>query len=269
MTSTPAIILITGASEGIGRALALRYAKEGARLGIAARNAVRLDELAKEIVALGAPAPAVFAGDLAREADCRQAVELTVKTFGGLDTLVNNAGITMWATFEETTDPGLIAKVMEVNYYSVAYCTLHALPHLKKSRGRIVAVSSLAGVIGVPGHVIYGASKHAIHGFINSLRIELEPAGVSCTIVAPDFVVTEIHNRGLRGDGKAMQKRLDPKKFMSADTCAGLMKDGIERRDRLLMTSPRGRLAAKMRDLIPGAILDKIAARGAKKGALH
>lgn len=261
-------VLVTGASEGIGRALALRLAKDGAKLTLAARNRVRLEDLAKECAALGAPLPAIFVGDLAKAEDCKQAVDAAVNRFGGLDALVNNAGITMWADFKDVTDPALIARVMEVNYYSVAYCTFYALPHLKKSRGRLVGVSSMAGIIGVPGHSIYGASKHAIHGFLNSLRIELAGSGVSVTIVAPDFVVTEIHNRGLTGSGEAMAKRLDAAKFMSAETCAGLMYTAIWRRDRLLMTSARGKLAAKVRDLIPG-ILDRLAANGAKKGGLH
>ena len=261
-------VLVTGASEGIGRALALRFAADGAKLTLAARNRARLEDLAAAIVALGAPLPAVFAGDLSRADDCRLAVEASIAAFGGLDVLVNNAGVTMWADLADVTDAGLIAYIMAVNYYSCAYCTFFALPHLKKSRGRLVGVSSLAGLIGVPGHSIYGASKHAIHGFLDSLRIELRGSGVSVTIVAPDFVVTEIHHRGLRGDGQAMGKRLDAAKHMSASACAALMHRAIARRDRLLMTSARGRLASKVRDLIP-AWLDRIAARGARAGGLH
>lgn len=263
------VVLITGASEGIGRALAKRFAPTGAKLALAARNEARLAELAAECRAAGAAEALVLKCDVSQLADCRSIIDRTVAELGGLDVLINNAGITMWAAFEETRDPTLIAKVMDVNYLSCAYCTHFALPHLRRSKGRIVAVSSIAGLIGVPGHAIYGASKHAIHGFINSLRIELDGSGVSCTIVAPDFVVTEIHQRGLRGDGSAMKKRLDASRHMSADACAELMFAAITRRDRQLITSFRGRLAAFARDLIPGSILDRIAASQAKKSALH
>lgn len=261
-------VLITGASEGIGRALAKRFAATGAKLALAARNRERLETLVAECKAAGAADAVALVADVTKADDCRSIVERTVREFGALDVLVNNAGITMWAQFEELKDPTLIGKLIDVNFLSVAYCTHFALPHLKKSEGRLVAVSSLAGLIGVPGHAIYGASKHAIHGFMNSLRIELEPQKVSCTIVAPDFVVTEIHDRGLRGDGTPMRKRLDARRFMSADACAQLMLTAIERRDRLLLTSVRGRLAALARDLIPGRLLDRIAAIQARKSAL-
>src|SRR5690606_17729775 len=128
--------------------------------------------------------------------NCAKVIEAAANHFGGIDVLVNNAGITMWADFEDTKDPALIEHVMRVNYLSCAWCTYFALPYLKKSRGHIVGVSSIAGIVGVPGHAIYGASKHAVHGFLNSLRVELKPYGIGVTVVAPDFVITEIHFRG-------------------------------------------------------------------------
>jgi short-subunit dehydrogenase len=258
------VVIITGASEGIGRALAKCFARDGARLVLAARNEERLRELTVECKALGAAGALALKVDVTRSVDCRMMVERTIAEFGQLDILVNNAGITMWAKFSDMTDPSLASKVMDVNFMSSVYGTYFALPHLIKTRGRLVVVSSLAGLIGVPGHSVYGASKHALHGFINSLRIEVAPAGVSCTIVAPDFVVTEIHDRGLAADGKKMGRRLDPKRYMSAETCAELIHSGVMARKRLVLTSLRGHLAARFRDWIPNWIADRLVSRHAK-----
>jgi short-subunit dehydrogenase len=259
------VVILTGASEGIGRALALQIAEPGLQIVICGRNAARLDDLKKALEAKGAGCITV-AGDLAERSECQRAVETAVKTYGRIDTLINNAGITMWANFEDTTDPSLIEHVMRVNFLSAANCTHYALPYLIKSRGRIAAVASIAGILGVPGHAIYGASKHAMMGFFNSLRVELKAKGVSVTMIAPDFVKTEIHMRGLDASGKAMGKRIDDKN-MSAGDCARLMAKAISKRQRLLITSARGKLAYTVRDLLPG-LVDIVSLRSVKSHSL-
>jgi short-subunit dehydrogenase len=259
------VIVITGASEGIGRALALQVAAEGAKLVLAGRNAARLDDCAHACRSAGAEA-CTFAGDLSDAGVCGRLINFAVESFGRIDTLINNAGITMWAMFQDTSDPALIQKVMQTNFMSAAYCTHFALPHLKKSQGRIAAVASLAGILGVPGHTIYGASKHAMFGFFNALRLELKEHKVSVTMVAPDFVRTEIHVRGLDANGEAMGKRL-PEHHMSAEACAAMIRKAVFRRQRQVITSARGNLAFIMRDLIPW-LVDAITARSVKKNSL-
>jgi NAD(P)-dependent dehydrogenase (short-subunit alcohol dehydrogenase family) len=187
-------VLITGASEGIGRALALALAGHAAQLVLAARSAPRLEELAAECSALGAQVEAVPT-DVAQPAACVRCVERAVARFGGLDVLVNNAGITMWSRFEAITDLSVFEQLLAVNVMGSVRLTAAALPHLKASRGLIVAVASIAGLTGVPERTGYAASKHAMVGFFESLRIELRDSGVDVTIIAPDFVISQIHRR--------------------------------------------------------------------------
>lgn len=260
------VVVVTGASEGIGRAFCLELAAGRPKLVLAARNEARLNDVARQCQERGAQV-LVVPTDVTLVEDCKRLIDKTVAVFGGVDVLVNNAGITMWANFDETSDVSLVKRVMAVNFHSVAYCTHFALPYLKRSQGRLVGVASLAGLIGVPGHSIYGASKHAIFGFLNSLRIELAAYGVSVTIISPDFVATELHQRGLRGDGSLMQQRLDTRRYMPPDECAHLMVSAIARRKRQLVTSPRGKLAAFARDLVPG-LVDRIVSWQAHKSQL-
>ena len=154
---------------------------------LAARDAARLEEVAAECRARGAEA-LVVPTDVESEDACRNLIDRTVERFGGIDVLVANAGRTMWARLDEMQDLSLYEELMRTNYFGAVYPTFHALPHLKKSRGRIVVVSSVAGLTGVPERTGYSATKHALFGFFESLRIELQDTGVTVTMVAPDFV---------------------------------------------------------------------------------
>jgi NAD(P)-dependent dehydrogenase (short-subunit alcohol dehydrogenase family) len=182
-------IVVTGASQGIGKALCLALAPQRPRLVLAARDAARLEEVAAACRAAGAET-LVVATDVTSSDQCRRLVERTVEAFGGLDVLVNNAGASMMARFDEIADLAIYERLMQVNYLGCVYPTHFALPHLKKSRGQIVVMSSLAGLTGVPTRTGYAASKHAVFGFFDSLRIELEESGVSVTVVAPYFVLS-------------------------------------------------------------------------------
>ncbi len=253
-------VLITGASTGIGRALALELAQRGAQLALNARDADRLGETAGRCAAAGTAVLAV-PGDVTRPEDCRAMVARTVERFRTLDALVNNAGMTMWARFDALTDLAPLERLLAVNYLGAAYTTAAALPYLKNSRGLIVAVASIAGLTGVPERTGYAASKHALVGFCESLRIELRGSGVDVTIVAPDFVKSELHKGALGADGRPLGvSPMDEPHIMTSEQCARLIVRAMSRRQRLLITSRRGRLGRWAR-LVAPALVDRIAAR--------
>ncbi len=253
-------ILITGASEGIGRALALELASDCPRLTLVARNRERLESLAEQCRQLGAEVCTVGA-DLANEQECLHAVNQGLARFGTLDILVNNAGITMWSRFDAIADFNVFEQIMRVNFLGAVHCTRAALPALKVSGGLIVAVASLAGLNGVPERTAYAASKHAMVGFFESLRIELAGSGVAVTIVAPDFVVSEIHRRAIGPGGQPLgHSPMNEPSIMTAERCARMMRSALARRQRLLITSLRGRFGRFVKPLLP-QLMDRIAAR--------
>jgi NAD(P)-dependent dehydrogenase (short-subunit alcohol dehydrogenase family) len=258
------VVLISGASEGIGRALALALAPERPRLALNARNVARLEEAALECRARGAEVLTV-PGDVSRREDCTALVARTVERFGQLDALVNNAGITMWSRFDAVRDFGMFERLLAVNYLGAVYLTAAALPHLKRSRGLIVAVASIAGLTGVPERTGYAASKHALVGFFESLRIELRGSGVDITIVAPDFVLSEIHRRAAGPDGRPLgESPMQEPRLMTAQQCAQRIIKAMRRRPRLLITSARGRFGRWARILVPG-LVDAMAARAIRE----
>jgi short-subunit dehydrogenase len=257
-------VLITGASEGIGRALALTLAAQGADLVLAARSSERLQEAAAACAALGAQVAAVVT-DVAQPGDCVHCVAQALARFGRLDILVNNAGITMWARFDEISDFSVYERLLAVNVLGSVHMTAAALPHLKAARGLLVAVASIAGLTGVPERTGYAASKHAMVGFFESLRIELRGSGVDVTIIAPDFVVSQIHRRAIGADGAPLgHTPMDEDRIMSAEACAALIAGAMRRRQRLLVTSVRGRFARWARLIVPG-LVDRLSARAIRE----
>ncbi len=260
------VVVVTGASEGIGRALCLELAPQRPKLVLAARNETRLHELAEQCQEVGAQT-LVVPTDVTDEAACKNLIDKTVDHFRGIDALVNNAGGTMWARFEEVSDLSIFEGLMKLNYMSGVYCTYHALPHLKDARGILVAVSSLAGMSGVPCRTAYAATKHAQFGFFDSLRIELDGTGVDVVMIAPDFVVTQIHKRALDGKGQALgESPLQENKVMSAQECAALIVDAMTHRRRLVLGSFRGKLGRWLKLVYPKAI-DTIAKRAIDSGS--
>jgi short-subunit dehydrogenase len=257
-------IILTGASEGIGRALALELASRRARLALAARDRDRLESLAQECRLRGGEAIAVPT-DIANEQDCDWLVQEAVKSFGGLDVVVHNAGITMWSRFDALEDFEIFETLLRVNYLGPVHLTAHALPHLKQSKGLIVAVASLAGLTGVPERSGYAASKHAMIGFFDSLRIELAESGVDVSVVAPDFVVSEIHKRAIGPDGQPLgSSPMQQSKIMTAAACATRIVRAIEKRERLVLMSARGKLGRWLKLLAP-SVIDRIAARAIRQ----
>jgi short-subunit dehydrogenase len=265
MPNAQQVVIVTGASEGIGRALCLVLAERKDRIVLAARNEGRLAQVAEECRARGAEV-LVVPTDVTGKEDCRALVEATRSGFGRIDTLVNNAGMSMWSRLDEIADLDLFETLMRVNYLGCVYLTYYALPELKKSRGRIVAVASLAGITGVPTRTGYAASKHAVFGFFDSLRIELSGTGVSVTVVAPDFVVSEIHRRALGPDGQPLvDSPMQEAKIMTADECARMIVNAMDRRRRLVIGSFRGRVGRFVRLLAPG-LIDRIATKAIREG---
>ena len=262
-TFTDKVIVVTGASEGIGRELCLALAPQAPRLVLAARNQARLEELKTEIEKLGAQA-LVVPTDVTDQDACRNLIATTVGHWQQIDALVNNAGVTMWTTLEEMTDLTIFERLMRLNYFGSVFCTYYALPYLKKTRGRIVAVSSVAGLAGLPTRTAYAASKHAMFGFFDSLRIELHGTGVTVTMIAPDFILSQMHRRALGPDGLPLGRSpLQPEKIMTAQQCAGLIVPAMEKRQRLLLTSTRGKTMRWLKLFFP-KFVDNVAAKAIK-----
>ena len=252
------VTVVTGASEGIGRALCLALAPQKPKLVLAARNEERLNALKEEIEAIGGQAM-VVPTDVTREEACKNMIQSAVSVWGGIDILVNNAGRTMWTTLEDLKDTAIIEQLIRVNYLGAAYCTYYALRYLKASKGRIVTISSIAGLNGVPTRTAYSASKHALFGFFDSLRIELLGTGVTVTMIAPDFVLSEMHRRAFGSDGKPLgTSPMQEEKIMIAEECAAMIVRAIENRERVLITSSRGKLGRWIKMFAPG-LIDNIA----------
>jgi short-subunit dehydrogenase len=259
------VVVITGASIGIGRELALQMASQGASLALAARNQEQLETVAAKCIERGGQAIAV-AADVADQAQAENLIRRSVEAFGRIDILVNNAGISMWSLFEQVEAMRVFEQIMQVNFMGSVYCTHFALPYLKASRGQLVAISSLAGKTGVPTRSGYAASKHAMVGFFDSLRIELAQDGVSVTLVYPGFVLTEIRLRALTGDGSQLgYEPVQEKGAMTAEVCAALILPAIARRKRELVMTPRGKIGQWLKLLAP-SLVDRIAHNAIEKG---
>jgi NAD(P)-dependent dehydrogenase (short-subunit alcohol dehydrogenase family) len=238
-------------------------------VALAARSAGELDAAAEECRAAGAAAGAravAVPTDVAVEAECRALVERAVAEFGRLDALVCNAGVSMWARFDALADLRGLERIMQVNYFGAVYCTAAALPHLKRSRGRLVAVSSLTGKTGVPTRTGYAASKHAMAGFFDSLRIELADEGVSVTVVYPGFVATGVRRHAFGADGRPLAASpVREGEVMTAEECARRTLRAAARRERELVMTARGRVGQWLKLVAPG-LTDAIARRAIERG---
>jgi len=257
-------VFLTGASRGIGREMALQLAQSGARLALMGRNQVDLERTADACRERGAGV-VVVPGDVAVEEGCAAAVRRAREEFGGLDTLIVNAGISMLSLFEDMEDLAPLERVLKVNYLGAVYCTHYALPSLVASRGRVVAVSSLTGLTGVPTRTGYAASKHAMRGFFDSLRIEIEGHGVSVTVAYPGFVDTGIRERAV-GEGPGRPAGPRAGRVMTASECATRILRGAARRRREVVMTGKGR-AGRWLKLVAPRTVDRLAARSVGFGA--
>lgn len=252
-------IVITGASDGIGAEMARQLAqKQGAQVALvlASRNEALLAEVAAACAGLGAQT-LVVRTDVSVEADCRALIARTLERFGRIDALINNAGLSAQALFEDVKAGDLewYQRLMTVNLWGSVWCTHAALPHLKASRGSIVAVSSLAGLIGVPGRTAYSATKFAMTGFFEALRAELKSAGVSVTTAYPGVVSTQIRYRGFNAAGQpAGASGLKEDDAMSVEECARLIIDGMQRRQREVVMTAKGKLGRWLKLIAPARV---------------
>ena len=257
-------ILITGASSGIGAELARQFAAQGAKLALAARRADRLESVAEACRAAGGEAVPIVA-DVTEPAQCQAMVEQAIGAWGGLDVLVVNAGFSMWARFDEITDITLADRMIRVNVLGAIYATYYALSHLKESRGQIIVVSSLTGKAGVPTRTLYSASKHALHGFFDSLRIELMNDGVGVTIVCPGFVSTELQYYAADGTPMPESPRANATDSMPVEECVRIIIRAAAQRKREEVMTATGKIAAYLRPFFP-ALIDGIALRKIEAG---
>jgi len=250
------VILITGASSGIGEALAIEAASRGAKIMLAARNIEKLRLLAEELQSKGAEVHFAKA-DVSREADCENLIAETLKYFQKIDVLINNAGISMRALFNDA-DLKVIKQVMDTNFWGTVYCTKYALPHLLKQKGSVSAVSSVGGLNGLPGRTGYSASKFAIRGFMESLRIENLHNGLHVLMAYPGFTASNIRNTALLADGSQQgESPRNEAKMMTADAVAHHILNAIEKRKRTILLTNTGKLTVFLNKFWP-KLADKL-----------
>jgi short-subunit dehydrogenase len=258
------VFIITGASDGIGAELALQLAGSGHRLVLAARNEAALQQVAEQCQRESGRA-IVMRTDVTVEDDCRRLVERALEAYGRIDVLVNNAGISMHARFDEITDWSTFERLWRVNCMGTVNCTRFAWPYLlanpNRRGGQIVGINSLAGRTGVPGRTTYCASKFAQAGFLEALRIEAAEHGIAVTVVYPGVVATETRRKGLNGRGEpAGVSMLDERNAMPVEQCARQIERAIERRQRELVMTAKGRFGLWAKLVAPGWV-DKLARR--------
>ncbi|MDQ1812314.1 SDR family oxidoreductase [Massilia sp. CCM 9210] len=261
------VIVITGSSDGIGAEVARQLAARGGAgvaLVLAARNGAMLEAVAGQCQSLGAQTLCVPT-DVSVQAECIALIGAAVARFGRIDALINNAGRSAHALFEDVQDLGWYEDLMRVNLWGSVWCTHAALAHLKATRGSIVAVSSLSGLVGVPGRTAYAATKFAMAGFFESLRAELKGAGVSVTTAYPGVVITQIRHRGYNAAGQQLGKSsLNEEGAMSVEECARLIVDGMERRKREVVMTAKGKVGRFLKLVAPG-IIEKLALAAVKE----
>lgn len=249
------VVVITGASSGIGRALAKEFASKGARLSLGARRTELLEELQSELTTAEI---LICKTDVGQEDDCRKLIEDTVRHYGQIDVLINNAGISMRALFEDV-DLKVIRQLMDVNFYGTVCCTKYALPYLLKTKGSLVGVISIAGYVGLPGRTGYSASKFAIRGFLDTIRIENLKKGLHVLVAAPGFTTSEVRKVALTNDGTQQgETPRNEDKMMSAEECARHIVNAVEKRKReLILTFVEGKLTVFLGKFFP-SLLDKL-----------
>ncbi|OCX53563.1 short chain dehydrogenase [Mucilaginibacter sp. PPCGB 2223] len=251
------IIVITGASSGIGKAMAEEFAKRGANLVLGARQYVALCELGQNLEKqYGIQAVAVQC-DVTVENDCKFLISQGLITFKRIDILINNAGISMRSLFKDA-DLEVLKRLMDVNFWGTVYCTKYALPAITQNQGSVVGVSSIAGYKGLPGRTGYSASKFAMNGFLDSLRVENLKTGVHVMTACPGFTASNIRNTALTANGSQQsESSMDENKMMSAEAVAKLIADGVEARKRTIVMTTQGKLTVLLSKFFP-ALLDKM-----------
>lgn len=245
------VVVITGASSGIGRACAQVFAAQGARVVLAARRNHVLQDLKKEIEDGGGKAEAVVC-DVTKIDDCESLIRTAVDKFGQIDMLISNAGISMRANFEEL-DLEVIKRLMDTNFYGAVYCTKFALPYLLKQKGTVIGISSITGRTPLPGRTGYVASKHAMDGFFNTLRLENMKKGLNVMVVHPGFTSSEIRLHALNEQAEPQgETPRDEERMMSSERVAWHIARAAYRRERDLVLTPQGKIMVWLHKNFPG-----------------
>ncbi len=250
------IIVITGASSGIGKACAVEFAARGARVVLGARSIVELTTLEDYIKSQGGEAFSVKT-DVRNFDDCKNLIDKTIEKYGKMDILINNAGISMRSTFEDL-DLSVIKEVMDTNFYGAVYCTKLALPYLLKQKGTVIGISSISGLTPLPGRTGYCASKYALDGFLNTLRMENIKKGLNVLLVHPGFTSSNIRKSALTHNGMPQNETpRDEKKMMSSERVAHSIAEATYKRYRDLILTNQGKLVVWLYNISPG-LTDRI-----------
>ena len=245
------VVVITGASSGIGRALAEEMAKRGANVVLGARQYVTLCEITAQLEGKYAIKALAVQADVSKESDCEFLIQQALVAFGKIDVLINNAGISMRALFNDL-DLSVLKNLMDVNFWGTVYCTKYALPEILKTKGSVVGVSSIAGYRGLPGRTGYSSSKFAMNGFMEAMRTELLKTGVHIMVACPGFTTSNIRVAALAKDGEAHgETSMEEGKMMTAEEVAHRIANGIFSRKRTLIMTRQGKLTVWLNKLFP------------------
>ena len=251
---TDKVVAITGGTDGIGKSLVEALIKRGAKIATCGRNQDKLYSLQ---VQNASKSLHIVVADVSNEQDCKKFIDSTIETFGGIDILINNAGISMRALVKDT-DMATLKKVMDINFWGTVYCTKFALNEIIKSKGTIVGVSSIAGYRGLPGRSGYSASKHAVNGWLEALRTELIDTGVNVMWVCPGFTASNIRNMALNEEAKPHgESPMDEAKMMTSEECAKHIIKSIEKRKRTLVLTFTGKQTVLLNKFFP-KLADKL-----------
>jgi len=247
-------VIITGASSGIGLALAKLYLQKGWNVTLGARRSEPMNEVCKSF---SADKYMTVQTDVTHVADCENLIHKTVDKFGRIDCLINNAGISMRARFNDV-EVDVLKKVMDVNFWGAVYCTKAALPHIKDTKGSVAGIGSIAGFRGLPARTGYSASKFALNGFLESLRTEELKTGVHVLTACPGFTASNIRKKALIQDGSQQgESPRQEQKMMTADEVADRIVDAIEKRKRTLVLTRQGKLTVFLNKFLP-KLTDKL-----------
>ena len=250
------VVVITGASSGIGEAMAKLYAQMGAKAALGARSEEKLKQLTEQIISAGGQAT-YSVTDVTVAEECKRLIDKAVDTFGGIDVLICNAGISMRAIFDDV-DLSVLHRLMDVNFWGTVYCSKYALPYLQQSKGSLVGISSVAGLHGLPGRTGYSASKYAMTGLLETIRIENLKKGLHVMVACPGFTASNVRFSALVADGS--QQGATPReegKMMTAEQVARIVARGIAKRKRLCLMEAEGRATHFVKKFAP-RLLDKI-----------
>jgi short-subunit dehydrogenase len=244
------VVIVTGASSGIGLATAEAFAREGAKVVLAARRDSELKQIEENLRSLGYDAMAVTT-DVTSEDDCSNLISKTIEKYGRIDILINNAGLSMRALFRDV-DLKVLRQLFDVNFWGAVNCTKYALPHLIISKGSVVGVSSVAGFVGLPGRTGYSASKYALHGFLETLRIENLKNGLHVLILCAGFTKSDIRKKALTANGlpQGFTPREEEKMMLPEDVARAIIRALRRRRNYVILTL-EGKMTALVKRIAP------------------